>query len=270
MIFLKAISLKTASQAATSFPLNLPLFGPDFRLEFATPVTFLVGENGTGKSTLLEGLAVASQRVVAGADELAHDSSLASARLLADQLRLSWSRKTGRGFFLRAEDFFGYCRRLSQMHHDLAKEASQLANNCSQQGRSDLALKLAVGAIRGQASQLHEQYEALEHRSHGESYLHFFSHRIVAGGLYLLDEPETPLSPQNQLTFMVVLHAAAQAGSQFIIATHSPILMAYPYATIYSLDTVPPQVVKYDQLEHVNLTRRFLNNPAAYLEGLLR
>lgn len=270
MVFLKTLSLKSRSRADKTFPLNLPLFGPDFNLDFSTPVTMLVGENGSGKSTLLEGLAVASDRIVAGAAELADDASLSAARLLAAHLRLSWSRKTNRGFFLRAEDFYGYSRRLSQMHHDLVDEANELANDYGQQGRSNYALGLALGSIKGQAGHLKKQYESLEFRSHGESFLHFFSQRIIPRGLYLLDEPETPLSPQNQLTFLAVLHAAVQEGSQFIIATHAPILMAYPNATIYTLDEVPPQVAMYEQLEHVTLTRRFLNNPEAYLRNLFR
>ncbi len=270
MVFLKTLSLKSESQANKTFPLSLPLFGTDLNLDFSTPVTLLVGENGSGKSTLLEGLAVASERIVAGAAELADDASLPAARLLAAHLRLSWSRKTNRGFFLRAEDFFGYCRRLNQMHYELVEEANQLTSDYSQQGRSNFALGLALGTITGQADRLKRQYEALEFRSHGESFLHFFSQRVIPEGLYLLDEPETPLSPQNQLTLLAVLHAAVQEGSQFIIATHSPILMAYPDANIYSLDQVPPQIIEYDQLEHVNLTRSFLNNPNAYLENLFR
>lgn len=270
MLFLKEVRMKAQRHAEKTFPFNLPLFGPDFELSFHAPVTLLVGENGSGKSTLLEGLAVASERVVAGAEELADDPSLPAARLLASGLRLSWSRRTQRGFFLRAEDFFGYCRRLHYLQAHLRQEAEQLQQDYHRQGRSQFSLDLALGTIKGQAARLRDEYQALESRSHGESFLHFFSQRLIPEGLYLLDEPETPLSPQNQLTFLAVLQAAVQEGSQFIIATHSPILMAYPGATIYDLDHSPPQKTEYEQLEHVRLMRSFLNNPDSYLRSLLR
>lgn len=270
MLYLKTLSLKQPTQDENLFPLNLPLFGPDFHLELTTPVTLLVGENGSGKSTLLEGLAVAAERVVAGADELADDESLPAARLLASHLRLSWSKRTSRGFFLRAEDFFGYCRRLNRMHRELVAEAEELNSDYRAQGRTGLGLTLALGALNGQSGRLKQQYEALEFRSHGESFLQFFTDRLIPEGFYLLDEPETPLSPQNQLAFLAVLEMAVREGSQFVIATHSPILMAYPGAHIFDLDQIPPQVANYDQLEHVTLMRRFLNNPEAYLGPLFR
>jgi predicted ATPase len=270
MVFLKELSLKHEKQLPTAFPFSLPLFSPEFLLELTTPVTLLVGENGSGKSTLLEGLAVASERVVAGADELADDESLPAARLLAKHLRLGWQKRTSRGFFLRAEDFFGYCRRLNRLHHEMDAEAEQVRRKYREQDRSDFALGLALGSLKGESARLRGQYERLEFRSHGESFLQFFSDRLSPDGFYLLDEPETPLSPQNQLAFLAVLATAVADGSQFVIATHSPILMAYPGARIIDLDQLPPQVVAYEELQHVNTMRRFLNNPEAYLGPLFR
>ena len=108
----------------------------------------------------------------------------------------------------------------------------------------------------------------LDARSHGEGFLTLFKSRFVPGGLYLLDEPEAPLSPQSQLALMVMLAEMLERDAQFIIATHSPILMAYPGATIYMFDSPPIRRVAYDELEHVALTRDFLNDPAPFLNHL--
>ncbi|MBD2776115.1 AAA family ATPase [Iningainema tapete] len=104
--------------------------------------------------------------------------------------------------------------------------------------------------------------------SHGESFLKLFQSRFVLGGLYLLDEPEAPLSPLRQLSFLSLLKDMVNQDSQFIIATHSPIIMAFPEATILSFDTNPPKEVAYDELEHVSLTKAFLNNPQSFLRHL--
>ena len=105
--------------------------------------------------------------------------------------------------------------------------------------------------------------EGLDVQSHGESFIKLFQSRLVPGGIYLVDEPEAPLSPQSQLGFIAILKAMVQQKCQFIIATHSPIILAFPNATIYSFDESPVAVVPFDQLDHVTLTRDFLNNPDA-------
>jgi predicted ATPase len=122
------------------------------------------------------------------------------------------------------------------------------------------------------AHELHDmksRYDGdLQAHSHGESFLTLFQSRFVPNGLYLLDEPEAPLSPIRQLAFLSMLKAMVEQEAQFIIATHSPILMAFPEATIYSFDDAPIHPVKYEELEHVKLTRAFLNDPGAYLNHL--
>jgi predicted ATPase len=116
---------------------------------------------------------------------------------------------------------------------------------------------------------MQEQYgRQLNNFSHGESFLELFQSRFRPNGLYLLDEPEAPLSPAHQLTFLSLLKQMVAQKCQFIIATHSPILMAYPEATIFSFDESPIQSVAYDDLEHVAITRSFLNNPDQYLRHL--
>lgn len=110
--------------------------------------------------------------------------------------------------------------------------------------------------------------EGLETKSHGESFLELFNSRFRPNGLYILDEPETPLSPMKQLAFISMLKEMVKENAQFIIATHSPILMAIPDATIISFDQAPIREVGYNELEHVNLTKDFLNNPEGYLRHL--
>ncbi|NLM70025.1 MAG: AAA family ATPase, partial [Firmicutes bacterium] len=124
--------------------------------------------------------------------------------------------------------------------------------------------------IRGQRQALIDKYgEDLQTKSHGESILHVLLERIVPGGVYLLDEPETPFSPQRLLSLLALIKQMAEAGNcQFIIATHSPILLACPGASIYSFDETPIQIRPYEELEHVRLTRDFLNAPDAFLRHL--
>ena len=118
-------------------------------------------------------------------------------------------------------------------------------------------------------SRLVKKYgENLDANSHGESFLKLFQSRFVPGGLYLLDEPEAPLSPQRQLALLSMLKEMVSEDAQFIIATHSPILMAFPEAVILSFDTHPIKEVKWEEIEHVSLTRAFLNNPSSFLRHL--
>lgn len=270
MIYLTAVQLKPGATGG-GFPLELPVVQQLGELQFPTAVTFLVGANGAGKSTLMEGIAAAAELPTVGNAELANDKSLAESWQLGRALRLSWRQRVRQGFFLRAEDLLGYARRLVQMRQDLQREARELEQELSAQGASAYSMALALGTVRGQLESLRRRYgDGLDHRSHGESFLFLLQERVVPNGLYLLDEPETPLSPQNQLTLLCYLHQMVGEGCQFIIATHSPMLLAFPGATIYSLDRLPPRVVDYSELEHVTLTRRFLNDPDSYFQRMFR
>ena len=252
----------------TTFPFSVPVIRALERLAFPTAVTFLVGENGSGKSTLLEGIASAAMLPAVGSADLGADATLGAQRELGDALRLVWNRRVQRGFFLRAEDFFGFAKRLSAMRAELVQRLADL--EVEYVDRSAFAKGLAMGPVRASLGDMERRYGLdLDANSHGQSFLKLFQSRFVPGGLYLLDEPEAPLSPQSQLALMVMVQDMVAQGAQFIIATHSPILLAYPGATIYSFDRVPAEVVAYDDLEHVVLTRDFLNAPARYLKALL-
>lgn len=255
----------TSRQAA--FPFNIPVIQDFEGLPLTQAVTLFVGENGSGKSTLLEGLACAAGSVAVGSENLANDQSLSAGRELAKYLRLSWRKRTHRGFFLRAEDFFGYAQRMSQLRAEMEAELKRVEDEY--QGRSKLAQDLARSPYFNEREALERRYgPGLDNVSHGESFLALFQARFVPDGLYLLDEPEAPLSPLRQLALIAMLKEMVAQQAQFIIATHSPILMAYPGATIYSFDEGQIRPVDYADLEAVNLMRSFLENPQAYLQHL--
>lgn len=249
------------------FPFSVPVIKALDRLPFPGAVTYFVGENGSGKSTLLEAIAAAARLPAIGSADLSGDASLAAQRELAAALRLIWNRRTSRGFFLRAEDFFGFAKRVSAMRAELLQRIDDLEVEYAD--RSSWAKGLAMGPARSSLADMEKRYGIdLDANSHGQSFLKLFHSRFVPGGLYLLDEPEAPLSPQSQLAFMLMMQDMIAQNAQFIIATHSPILLAFPGATIYSFDVAPPAVVPYAELEHVVLTRDFLNAPERYLREL--
>lgn len=249
------------------YPFNIPLFKNFNSLELKTPVTIFVGENGTGKSTLLEGIAAGVGSITIGEESIDYDKSLKSARDLSRYLKLSWNIKTKKGFFLRAEDFISYSKRITAMKSELEEELREIDNTYD--GRSEYSKSLARMPYKSSLHGLKEKYgEGLETKSHGEGFLELFNSRFVPNGLYLLDEPETPLSPTKQLALISMINTMVRENAQFIIATHSPILMAIPGATIISFDENPIKEVNYNDLEHVNITKDFLNNPEGYLRYL--
>ncbi len=267
MIHLKALE-RSSKPFPDEFPFNVPVIQSLARIEFTTDVTFFVGENGSGKSTLLEAIACAARVPTIGAENVEQDATLAAMRCLADALRWEWTKKTRRGFFMRSEDFFGFAKRIGQIERDLAEERHDVKTSFA--GRSELAANLASMPFDKELTAIREQYgDGLDAQSHGESYFKLFRARFVPNGLYLLDEPESPLSPMRQLTLIALMSDMIKLGAQFVIATHSPILLAYPDAAILSFDKGTIQPESYENLEHVTLTRAFLNDPKSFLRHLL-
>ena len=261
--FLREVRRRGGGEAR-GFPFTIPVIRTLETLALPGAVTFFVGENGSGKSTLLEAIAAAARLPAVGSADLNADATLGAQRSLGDALRLVWSRRTSRGFFLRAEDFFGFAKRVSQMRSELLQRLDELETEYAD--RSDWAKGLAMGPVRTSLAELERRYGVdLDANSHGQSFLRLFQSRLVPGGLYLLDEPEAPLSPQSQLGLMAMIADTVAQDAQFIIATHSPLLMAYPGATIVSFDETPAAVVSYESLESVRLVREFLVAPERYL-----
>ncbi|MCC7023353.1 MAG: AAA family ATPase [Thermomicrobiales bacterium] len=267
MIHLRRVALTLAREEA-DYPFTVPAVASlrERPLAFDTAVTFVVGENGTGKSALLEGIACATGAAAIAGDDPRRDPTLAPARALGDRLRLTWRTRTRRGFFLRAEDFFGFAKYVSALRADLERDLAELE---ATPGADSYGGRMARGTYRREIGALRHTDQTMNETSHGESFLELFQRRFEPRGLYLLDEPEAPLSPARQLALLALLAEMAGAGeSQFIIATHSPLLMAFPGAAIYSLDGGAPSRIAWDELEHVRLTRDFLNDPGLFLRHL--
>ena len=267
MIHLRSVALKPGTGRTDRFPFSVPAIRELSTLTFDSPVTFLVGENGSGKSTLLEAIATAARVPTVGSAEIAVDATLAVQRDLARALTLVWNRRVTRGFFLRAEDFFGFTKSLSRLRSELLAELDQIGDEYAD--RSAHAQGLRAGPIHASLADMERRYGIdLDANSHGQSFLKLFQNRFVPGGLYLLDEPEAPLSPQSQLGLIAMMKDMLTQDAQFIVATHSPVLLAYPGAQIYSFDETPVRAVPYDSLEHVTLTRDFLRDPERFLRHL--
>ncbi len=252
------------------FPFTVPAFQTllDGSLEFPTPVTLFVGENGSGKSTLLESLAYATEMPTAGTTEVADDPSLKHARELGEYLRLRWSKgRTHRGLYLRAEDFFGFAKRMDSTRAELQSDLDAIDQNpdLSEQSRA-----FARMAFASQLGELQRRYgEGIDTKSHGEQFLSLFGNWMTPNGLHLIDEPEAPLSPSRILTLISMIRDLSRnENAQFIIATHSPLLMAIPDATIYEFGAGGIKQVSYNNLEHVRITRDFLNDPESFLRYL--
>jgi predicted ATPase len=226
-----------------NYPFSIPSNRHLTRLEFHPSVTFFVGENGSGKSTLLEAIAVKAGFSPEGGDKQLQFGTHDTHSPLHDCLTLE--RTFGRpadGFFLRAESFYNVASELEKI-----EEATPSA--------------IPFRAYGGKS--LHRQ-------SHGESFLALLKERLQGGGVYLFDEPEAALSPQRQLSVLALMHRLVFHQSQLIIATHSPILLAYPHARIYQFSETGITEAKYTDTEHFQITRDFLNRHERMLEILMK
>jgi predicted ATPase len=233
---------------STVYPFSIPLIASLETITFDSQVTFFVGENGSGKSTILETLAClcnfghegGSRNITFTTSEQTYPSQVQS---LACCVRPSWRKKATRGYFFRAESFF-----------NVANYLDELTNQ-------PFVSKEEVYAPYGGAS-LHAQ-------SHGEGFLSFFTNQVNKGGFYIFDEPEAALSPQRQLALLSIIHDMCKhSDTQFIIASHSPILLAYPGATIYSCDGDYLERITYEDTAHYQITKDFLNHPDTFLQHL--
>jgi predicted ATPase len=249
------------------FPHSVPSIASLDTLDVDTPVTCFVGENGSGKSTLLEAIAINAALPSAGAAGMAKDDpTLEDQKWLAYALTLTWRSRNNRGFFLRAEDFFGFQHLLKRERAEFLETKARMEEEYAH--HSAQARALALGPINNSLREMEIRYGVdPDARSHGEAFLNFFQQRLVPRGLYLLDEPEAALSPQRQLALLAMMFELVADGAQFIIATHSPLLLAFPGARIYAFEEqIAP--VPWEETEHVRLTREFLADPERYLRRL--
>lgn len=241
--YLRSFELTVPLGERTGYPLDLPAVRNVESLALDPRMTIFIGENGSGKSTLVEGLAVAAGFNPEGGSTNFNFRTQGHLPELARHLRLIRNPTRPRtGFFLRAESFFNVASEIERLDEEPGPGAR---------------ISPAYGP-----RPLHEV-------SHGESFLALVTNRFGPGGLYILDEPEAALSPTGCLALVRRFHELAAQGSQFIIATHSPIVMSFPAGLIYLLTDTGPKRVVWDDLDHVRITREFLNDPARVLRDLL-
>lgn len=212
-------------------------------LTFSSDVTFLIGENGTGKSTLLEAIAVASGFNAEGGTKNFNFSTNKTHSDLYKYLVITKNKFPRDGFFLRAESFYNVATNIDEMDSEPSFQPPVINS---------------YGGV------------SLHRQSHGESFLALVHNRFGGNGLYILDEPEAALSPARLFTLLAEIDALVKKDSQFIIATHSPVLMAYPGAQIYQLTQDGIESVEYMETEHYRLTKQFLDNPQRMLRYILQ
>ena len=243
------------------FPYDIPAVRYAKNIALSKTVTFIVGDNGTGKSTLLESLAFRLQ--LPHIDGSSYNTrSFQAAKKLANYIELSWGIKRSVGCFFRAEDFGDY---VNSVDRSDAGTFSYLEGEVD-----DQVLKEIRDSANYQLFHMRKNYgQELQSFSHGEAYLHVLHQKIARRGIFILDEPEASLSPSRQLSliYFIQQHLADHA-SQFIIATHSPMVLAFPGATIYEISEEGMEKKSLEETEHFSLTKSFLNNPEMYLRYL--
>lgn len=224
----------------SAYPFCLPFLQDDFELSFSRAITIIVGENGTGKSTLLEGIAALAGYDEAGGGKgyqtVDHSEALeVMGGELSDALRASWLPRITQGWFFRAETFFSVARYLD-------------------------------AAADGPGGGPPPDY--LSH-SHGEGFLRFFEERCKRQGIYIFDEPESALSPSRQMEFLKLMRRMEDVGyCQLVMATHSPILMAYPGATLLRLTKYGLEPVRVQDTDHFKAMREFCDDPHGFVEAV--
>lgn len=240
---LEARLLRDKVESFESYPFSLPVIRYFEALKFHPKVTFIIGENGSGKSTLLEAIATAYGFNPEGGTKNFSFSTRASHSDLHEYIRLVKSYKRPKdGFFLRAESFYNVATNIDEL---------------DEEPFGGPPIKDSYGG------------KSLHHQSHGESFFSLMIHRFGGKGLYVLDEPEAALSPTRQMAMLTRMHELVENESQFIIATHSPIVMAYPEAEIYSLSDTGFTLINYTETEHYQVTKSFLNKHEKMLQNLI-
>lgn len=261
MIFLSALERRDVA-ASAGYPYDTAVLSRLSRLELGAPVTMFCGDNGCGKTTLIELMAakLRAERISTGNPVLT--DAQRRIRSAADGFRISMKGKPRHCFLFTAEGFTKYIDYVVAEKEYARRELDALPG----QYGSDYARELAAQPYAGTLAALQGLYERpLEAQSHGQGFLEFFQSRLRPDGLYLMDEPEAALSYVNQLALIYLMQDAVRAGSQFVLATHSPILTACPGAALYEMEEGALTQKSYPELRSIQFLKRFLSNPESIL-----
>lgn len=237
---IKKVSLHPELFPTTEYyPFNLPIFHRTKDVDLTSPITFFVGENGAGKSTLLRSISYKCGIYIwRGVERTRYDNNPYEDYLYR-AIKIEWANGHVQGAFFGSQHFQNFAQLIDEW------------------AASDPKMLEYYGG------------KSLMTKSHGQSIITYFRNRYKIKGLYLMDEPETALSPQSQLDLLkIIIESSRRGNAQFIIATHSPILLACPEAQIYSFDKIPVQPIGYEDTEYYRFYKDFLNNPESYLSGI--
>ncbi len=240
MVYISYVRNIKPVEERNAYPYNIPSILNLEKMEFRKSVTFITGENGSGKSTLVEAIAINAGFNPEGGSRNFNFRTQDSHSNLFNQLKLGWSLRNRDGFFLRAESYYNFASNMDALDAE----------------PGGTPIKQYYGG-----KSLHEQ-------SHGESFLALLVHRLYGNGLYIFDEPEAALSVSSQFKMLIRMKELVYKNSQFIIATHSPFLMAYPDADIYVVSDTGIELIDYESTEQYRLMKYFVNNYQKFLSEL--
>ncbi len=263
MSFIRSFGIGTDKERP--FPFNIPAVRYAREVDLGQAVTIFVGDNGTGKSTLLESIAYAIDIPLIGGRIGGASPSFAAAKIIKPYMKIDWKREVRKGFFFRAEDFSQFIDNVDREKEKIAMELIDL------KGKVDDSIIQQMRENMNWASfGMRKQYgQDMQAFSHGEAYLHILQNRVLEKGIFMLDEPEAALSPLKQLSLLAFILEVLKGGqAQFIIATHSPILMGFPDAVLYQISEDKMERVSYQETDHYRITKRFLDDPESYLRHL--
>ncbi len=264
MIYLREVHKKQGIPSRTAYPMSARVLQAFEKLSFSHSVTILCGENGSGKTTLMELFSAGVNATPIG-DSGVHGEKARLFKTAARQFQFVMNRHPQRSFYFTAEDFSRYLDQHQRMAQEAREDLKQLDGEY--QGRSALARSLAAQPFERTLGEMQGQYEQdLLQSSHGEGFLSFFAGRLVSNGLYLLDEPEGALSFANQLSLLALIDQAVTAGGQVIMASHSPVLAAYPNAALLEVGQDGIFEVNYDGLGSIQFLKHFM----MHREGILK
>ncbi|MEI9912488.1 MAG: AAA family ATPase [Bacteroidota bacterium] len=262
MPFLKSFSINTNKKSP--FPFNIAAVQFAKQIQLDNKVTVFIGDNGCGKSTLLESLALQlNLPLISGF--IKDNAGFEAAGILQPYIEIEWKRQTSKGFFFRAEDFSDFVNSVGNERRKIAGDLSELKGVVD-----DSIINQMSESMNYKLYQMRKDYgENMQAFSHGEAYLKILQTRIGDKGIYLLDEPEAALSPLKQLSLLFFIMEVVKSGhAQFIISTHSPILMGLRDALLYEIREDSMQQVNYKDTDHYRITKTFLNDPEHYLKHL--